>query len=924
MTKLISLILGGMWLGLFLGALSLTPAKADVYSPQYFVKNATSVYPLNPASTTLGTSTLNGAFNNLTINGVCSGAGCPGGGQGLSSSSAPTFAGATINGNVTSTSITVLNTSTASIIQNFDDILYVPSNYSTSSYNDLGIYGTNWYNQRATAGDHAVAIVLPPNGIASGTFATPFIASSTGTTLVVICPTPAMINWTGATSTMVLNPGTAANETFGSGYYGCLLNGNGRVGQTVVTFGGPNGSYKTTMQNDTFYNFAVGMVPGNNAPFIDLINNTWQYVTQPLPLNFNGLTNSGENTYIANNFFGGCEGSNVLGQGASSSIYIVNGAGVLGDGVSLDDCNDYVGGGTSETWISGWVENPGAPVTPYAGGPIFTIATSTTNSLTLIDPHFYNDVSSAVTSTVNGQPTIPPEYILDNGQLTIQGGWASALATASSVSQLVKTNATAFVTINGFLNASNGTTTGVTNIINTANGSITDVAGAGFFNCAQNNNGYAWCQLISGNTEEQIFGNGVYMRSDIPAGGNNTWINTHVDSSAPASSTWDIAGSFGCANAVISTSTTIPTDNGGNNYCSYLYNGAATSTLTFPPASATQNRWYTVTNIGNTLTLQATSTDVFSIANVTSTSPSLLQGQSLTFQNQNGSWVASANYNSLNGLNGAMTIAGTANQVIVATSTGTITLSTPQAIGTGSSVTFANVTSSVNGSVITASTTLKVPVAANPTVNASGSIAYDTNHNLLVAGDGNTTGTIGKTLFFSAPLAWTNGASNASDTITSGQASSTDYAHTTSYTIPANFLTLNKTLAISFSLQGISPGSLTNDTIKVSLRKAGVATTTLFISVPASECGGSQTCDLGALMYLTANSAVATNASLTLACASCSGGSAATIPLNRNTAAQPISVDTTAAEIIQISENFANNTNPTTSSLIMFKVDDVN
>lgn len=172
---------------------------------------------------------------------------------------------------------------------------------------------------------------------------------------------------------------------------------------------------------------------------------------------------------------------------------------------------------------------------------------------------------------------------------------------------------------------------------------------------------------------------------------------------------------------------------------------------------------------------------------------------------------------------------------------------------------------------------------------------------------------------------WINGGTNASDTLDSAQASNTEAAYATTYTIPANFLTQNKTLRVTVGFQDVVPANLTNKTVKLELRQSGVATTTIFATASTSgACAVSQTCQYGATFLISANTAPATNASVTVACASCNGGSPSTVLFGRGVTMQPVTVNTTANEILQFTTNWVNNGNPTTSSLITFLVEDIN
>lgn len=594
MRKLLSFILTGVWLGVFLGIIGNTAQAAVLVNP-----------------TSITSSSINAAIPN------------------------PLTVGSTTIGSV----ITNLSTSSPSVIQNFDDILYVPYNYTSSTYGDFGTYATNWYNARAAAGDHAVEIVIPPSGITSGNWAQELIASSTNTAIMIQCEGMAPVVWTGANTSTLMNPGTA-NKTFLSGTDGCYWEGSGRVNQTWLVGGGTNGEYMLSITHTLVRNWKQGFVPAPNDPFLHFDNVSFQFVTQPLYLNFNGINNAGENTYIGHTIFGGCEASNVLGTSTAASIYMVNNAGTVFDSDSLDDCTADLGGGDTVTVIGGWDENPGAGVTSYHGVPFWTNETSTTNILTMINPNFYNDVSSAVTSTVDGAPTIPPEWILNSATLNIEGGWASSLSTASSVAMLVKDGTAATLNITGnFLNASNGSQTGVTAIMDAANSAVTFAAGTGFFNCQVNQNSYAWCQKQNGNTYQQYFANGAYLTVTVPAGAGNSSLYSHFGTSISGTSTNDFSGTFACDINTPGSSVTIPTNSSGNNYCGYDYIGASATTTFLPSIAQTQNRIYNFkATAGGSLILNASSSDLFKIGFVTSTAYTVTAGGYAQFQNDGSFW----------------------------------------------------------------------------------------------------------------------------------------------------------------------------------------------------------------------------------------------------------------------------------------------
>lgn len=558
--------------------------------------------------------------------------------QPLGTTSTPTFGGQTINGTSTANGYNALVSSTVSSLINFQGTLNVPYNYSSSTYGDFGTYINTWTTNQAAAGFHAVEVNIPVTGIPSGNWAVGINVSSSNMIVLFNCQGESPVVWTGASTSTILNTGTA-NKTFFSGWTNCYVEGSGRVGQTFIQFGGSNGAFQGTLSNDLIRNWYRGVVPAANDPFIQITNSSFQFVTQPLDLNFNGINNAGENTYVGHTVFGGCEANGLMATSTNSPIYMVNNAGTVFDSDSFDDCPADLGGGDTVTVIGGWDENPGSNATPYNGTPWWTNETSTTNILTMINPNFYNDVGSSVTGTGNGAPTIPPEWILNDATLNIQGGWASSLTSASSVAKLVADGSAATLNISGFLNASNGTQNGVTQVIDAANSNITFTAGSGFFNCQVAANSYAWCQKQTGNVYQQYYANGVYTETIVPAAAGNTSLETEIGNTRAPTSTFEIEGTYACDVNTPGSGIVIPTNSGGNNYCGYDYIGATATTTFLPSIAQTQNRLYNfkATGAGNLL-LNASSSDLFKIGFVTSTAYTVTAGGYAQFQNDGTYW----------------------------------------------------------------------------------------------------------------------------------------------------------------------------------------------------------------------------------------------------------------------------------------------
>jgi hypothetical protein len=190
----------------------------------------------------------------------------------------------------------------------------------------------------------------------------------------------------------------------------------------------------------------------------------------------------------------------------------------------------------------------------------------------------------------------------------------------------------------------------------------------------------------------------------------------------------------------------------------------------------------------------------------------------------------------------------------------------------------------------------------------------------FTGGYGNVTGTIPRVLFVKAldPT----GLAIASDTITTAVASNTEVAYATNYTIPANYFKSGKTLHVTAGVQFTLPGTGTNYTFRLELRKAGSATSTLFASVTNIPIPVALTRGTGFDFYVTALTAPSANASMTAMSVAPPINSAAEMGFNTQTV--PVAVDTTSQLILQFSALWANNTNPATSSLIFAKVEEVN
>ena len=186
----------------------------------------------------------------------------------------------------------------------------------------------------------------------------------------------------------------------------------------------------------------------------------------------------------------------------------------------------------------------------------------------------------------------------------------------------------------------------------------------------------------------------------------------------------------------------------------------------------------------------------------------------------------------------------------------------------------------------TAATSLKVPFAATPIAN--GAVGYDTSQHRYTAGEG--TSSTQFTVSFVRALSAQLGASDSLDCNTIG---TTETAFATQYAIPANLLIANKTLQIS----GVFDAKF-NAAVAVSLSARLHAASNMkfvqFNSGTPANTGG--TLGAGFTLLLQGTTSPGTSAALE------GGVLSMSLPVTSsyNTISQPVTVDTTAIQTIQI------------------------
>jgi hypothetical protein len=350
------------------------------------------------------------------------------GGGGVSTSTANTWSaqqtltsstitnGISNTGNVSSTSFTATNTSTASYYANNNMRFEVPSpaQLSALGFADANVWMLNVYASLS--------------GVVSSTefdfgayhYTIPTQANfGTNDERVLITCVPGggtQLTYTGTSSMYTFNTGD--DHYYGSGITGCTGFGPSPTGTTVfATWGGTQGAEGFNMTDNTIERFG--------SPFT-VATNTWSETMLGNVFTQNGMngtfatsSNSGETPNIAYNTF-----SEPYATTTNCVYFALNSiAGANINGNHFDDCWPFFGNGAQgATASANHFENPGWLTYNASNGPVpwEVIASSSFTQVTNVGNFFVNDESSSTANT-------PAELVRNGGSFSSTGDTVNSL-----------------------------------------------------------------------------------------------------------------------------------------------------------------------------------------------------------------------------------------------------------------------------------------------------------------------------------------------------------------------------------------------------------------------------------------------------------------------------------------------------------------
>ncbi len=347
-------------------------------------------------------------------------------------------------------------------------------------------------------------------------------------------------------------------------------------------------------------------------------------------------------TGLANGFLTVDGGGNI----STSTIGIVNIIGLSGNYVaSTTLTNNYYG----TTTISNNYLATGTAASTYL--TITSAATNYVSTTTLLSYPTSVFVGANYVSTTTGLTYLTTASAATNYVSTTTGLTYLTTTTAASTYLATGTAASTYFTIAG------------ANASNTSWLADTDSWPASSTNWADWNSAYTYRVTGTSTSGVTLSANQIGLNGNVVMGTSTAGLNILSNS---------IGLNLGTSTAGVNVSANVIGLNGNLSSIAVI----STTTGNLIVASST-NGWGALTVGTSGYCLQASSSQPYGLA-----------------------WAscaaATAGVSSLNGITGVTLIAGTANQITVASSSQTITLSTPQNIGTASSPTFANLTITTN------------------------------------------------------------------------------------------------------------------------------------------------------------------------------------------------------------------------------------
>lgn len=292
-------------------------ANAQVSSPNYFKQSGTNLVPIN-ATNTIGSSSVNGSFNNLNISGTCTGSGCAGGGgssvPSSSLSAAVRFpfpfelaAGAKCGA---ATGVTEAGACMQDIYNNLSSVggsIWVP--FGTYNATSAVIFGTNG------------KLMLLSGALGGGFF------DSAGT------------NWnylTNGTSTINAAFTFDANNfnVGGTGIQNMSIvgpGGSGNIGSSTLTssYGvvagkTSNGAFGFTLMGVNISSFGTGLLVATNTSFLNIVSSN---ITKNGQAIYEPQTNgaNGENMRVTNSVIADC--NSLVGSSIADDCILIQQSG---------------------------------------------------------------------------------------------------------------------------------------------------------------------------------------------------------------------------------------------------------------------------------------------------------------------------------------------------------------------------------------------------------------------------------------------------------------------------------------------------------------------------------------------------------------------------------------------------------------------
>lgn len=358
--------------------------------------------------------------------------GCVGGGQGLSTSSSPTFNGL---------SITTLNVSSS-----INSYQYFPSPAALNA--GLAICGTTFhvsdvgtcYNDiLAAATASGTEIYAQGFDYTNASWTVAFALTTNQKFVDMSCVKNATtFTWTGTGTSTFVNAGAAGGSYLGHpvpyGFNGCtFINAAGHSSnKTFAVIGGTQGAEGFRATNDRFQGWGGSgvFVFGSNTYSTDISNNQFSdnagSITVP-----GGLTNSTERLNITGNQFGD-NFSGIPNNAEANCIQLTNVSNMNLTDNQYDDCQVVIHSGVWKASIKGGqAEDPALAAGTHLGYPFILIDNSTSTSVSVSDMAMVHDGNS-VTSTAS-------EFISCGGSLTVSGVTAVLNGSASTSARFVTT-----------------------------------------------------------------------------------------------------------------------------------------------------------------------------------------------------------------------------------------------------------------------------------------------------------------------------------------------------------------------------------------------------------------------------------------------------------------------------------------------------